>query len=50
MERRAFIPDKRSAPPIFSRASDQILPDAVYRDLVATLFTMSAPVLGFGIL
>ncbi|WP_305825974.1 GGDEF domain-containing protein [Sphingobium sp. AP50] len=26
------------------------MPDAVYRDLVATLFTMSAPILGFGIL
>lgn len=50
MERRASIPNKRSVPPIFSRAADQILPDAVYRDLVATLFTMSAPVLGFGIL
>jgi len=27
-----------------------LLPDTVYRDLVATLFSMSAPILGFGIL
>lgn len=50
MERRAPMPGKRSAPPIFSKAAELLLPDAVYRDLVATLFTMTAPVLGFGIL
>lgn len=27
-----------------------MLPEAVYRDLVATLFSMSAPIMGFGIL
>lgn len=30
--------------------SDAMLPDAVYRDLVSTLFTMTMPIIGFGIL
>ncbi|MBZ9647081.1 hypothetical protein K9B33_05970 [Sphingobium sp. 3R8] len=42
--------DRRSAPAIFGRRADLLLPEAVYRDLVATLFSMSAPILGFGIL
>ena len=50
MERRASTTDRRSAPAIFGTRADLLLPEAVYRDLVATLFTMSAPILGFGIL
>lgn len=50
MERRASVPGKQLAPAIFSRQAEQLLPDSVYRDLVATLFSMTAPILGFGIL
>src|SRR3546814_19613671 len=34
-------PRRRTAP---------VLPDAVYRDLLSTLFTMTMPIIGFGIL
>lgn len=50
MERRVSVTNRRSAPSIFGRRADLLLPEAVYRDLVATLFSMSAPILGFGIL
>ncbi len=50
MERHALVTSQRSTPAIFSSRADLLLPEAVYRDLVATLFTMSAPILGFGIL
>lgn len=50
MERRVSVPDIRPAPPVFNRSAELLLPDAVYRDLVATLFTMTAPIAAFGML
>jgi len=50
MERRASEADLKARPAIFSKRADLLLPEAVYRDLVATLFSMSAPIFGFGIL
>lgn len=50
MERRTPSPRARSQATVFARAADQLLPEAVYRDLVAPLFAMATPILGFGIL
>lgn len=36
--------------PIIGREFHPPVPDAVYRDLVSTLFTMSLPIIGFGML
>lgn len=35
---------------IMNAPSEEALPDAVYRDLLSALFTMTVPVIGFGIL
>lgn len=48
MERRKN--GRRADPATFKRGGSAILPDAVYRDLVSTLFTMTVPIIGFGIL
>lgn len=50
MERRAPTVGRQASLSVFGRQAERLLPDAVYRDLVATLFTMTAPILGFGIL
>lgn len=50
MERRQEIDGGRPVRTWFNRAAAPALPDAVYRDLVSTLFTMTAPIAGFGIL
>lgn len=50
MERRRPRPIEPALPAIFSRDAERLMPDAVYRDLVATLFTMTGPVIGFGII
>ncbi|MGW8204805.1 diguanylate cyclase domain-containing protein (plasmid) [Sphingomonas bisphenolicum] len=41
---------RRPARTLFGHAAVSALPDAVYRDVVSTLFTMTAPIIGFGIL
>lgn len=48
MERRKD--GQRAEPATFSRGASVVLPDAVYRDLLSTLFTMTIPVIGFGVL
>ena len=45
MERRASKTDRRSASAIFGTRAYLLLPEAIYLDLVATLFTMSALIL-----
>lgn len=50
MERRQETESPRSGLALFKRAATPIVPDAVYRDLVSTLFTMTTPIIGFGIL
>jgi len=49
MERRAKNGTHRRIS-AFSAAAELTLPDAVYRDLVSTLFAMAMPIIGFGIL
>ncbi len=50
MERRHQTDGRRSGLALFNRATAPVVPDAVYRDLVSTLFTMTTPIIGFGIL
>lgn len=50
MERRSPSPRARPQATVFGQAADELLPDAVYRDLLAPLFAMAIPILGFGIL
>jgi len=50
MERRSPSPRTRPQATIFGQTADELLPEAVYRDLLAPLFAMATPILGFGIL
>jgi len=49
MERRK-LDGRPVGSPIIGREIHPPLPDAVYRDLVSTLFTMTLPIIGFGML
>ncbi|WP_232493121.1 GGDEF domain-containing protein [Novosphingobium kaempferiae] len=50
MKRRSPSPRARPQATVFGQAADELLPEAVYRDLLAPLFAMAIPILGFGIL